>query len=367
MKTERNSSIELLKLIAMIMIVISHSLPRYGAYESYIDFSAARMGFSNLILYVFYYFGQIGNAIFIVCSSWFLLESNKTKLEKIRYIYADTFLFSILWLVIVVLLGFNVSAKLLVKSLLPVLCKNNWFISCYIIFYLLHPLLNFCIKRINQRQHLSVVLFGGGIYSVLATLWSDTYYYTYVVGFILLYLIVAYIKLYAKEFSDSAKYNRYVLIAASCVLVMLISFTQFLGTRLEFFSNQMLKWNCFNNPLIILIAVALLNLFKAKNFFHRGINEVMSVSLLIYIIHENILFREYIKPLWWQWVYENYSYRYIIVWVLLFTGICFLVSALAACCYKFCLRKHIYNIATNANIFALRIYNLLIDKLVKIK
>ena len=42
-KLNRNSSIELLKMIAMFMIVISHTIPRYGNYSSCIDFAIANV------------------------------------------------------------------------------------------------------------------------------------------------------------------------------------------------------------------------------------------------------------------------------------------------------------------------------------
>lgn len=46
MSKERNSSIELAKCIAIVMIVLSHSVPRYGYPDAIgsVDFSIARLG-----------------------------------------------------------------------------------------------------------------------------------------------------------------------------------------------------------------------------------------------------------------------------------------------------------------------------------
>ena len=75
---KRNSSIELLKVFAIIIIIISHSVP-YGAsysnYDGFIDINVASSNINVVLLAIIRYFGQIGNAIFIICSSWFLVDS----------------------------------------------------------------------------------------------------------------------------------------------------------------------------------------------------------------------------------------------------------------------------------------------------
>lgn len=192
-KQKRNSSIELLKLIAMLLIIISHTIPRYGNYVSCINFSEARPGAINYVLYVFHYFGQIGNSIFIICSAWFLCDSKIIKKKKIVHMYIDTFFVSITWLLIIGKIGFCPPIKDIIKSFFPVFFKNNWFVTCYIVFYVLHPILNNIIEQMNQKQHIRITLLAIG-YAILATLWSQAYYYTEVVGFIIIYFIISYTK-----------------------------------------------------------------------------------------------------------------------------------------------------------------------------
>lgn len=77
MKKRRNSSIELLKIIGMVMIVVFHcnmtvttlSNSFYPILEEGIDFASLPKGFLKLTLLTTGYYGATGNLIFIICAS----------------------------------------------------------------------------------------------------------------------------------------------------------------------------------------------------------------------------------------------------------------------------------------------------------
>ena len=78
----RDSGIELLKIIAIIMIVIQHVIQTLGAenlsisYQDYVlDITHATTNIQHFVLICMRSLGCLGNSIFFVCSAWFLLES----------------------------------------------------------------------------------------------------------------------------------------------------------------------------------------------------------------------------------------------------------------------------------------------------
>lgn len=72
---KRNSSIELLKIVAVFLIVLSHSLPvNNSEAEWYINIKSATSNVSYISMLFFSYCGQIGNEIFFICSAWFLVD-----------------------------------------------------------------------------------------------------------------------------------------------------------------------------------------------------------------------------------------------------------------------------------------------------
>ena len=85
----RNSTIELLKVVAIIFIVISHSLPRYG--EQGVSYHEFKPGIDYFIQCVMLYGGQLGNSIFIVATCFFLTKRiDIAPLRKITPIAFDT-------------------------------------------------------------------------------------------------------------------------------------------------------------------------------------------------------------------------------------------------------------------------------------
>ena len=95
---QRNSNIELLKIIAMIMIVFSHGMPDGDTemIRSAINLGTATTNVQYFVIGLIHNMGQIGNDIFIVCSAWFLLDSNATKVKKIASMIGDCFAISVI-------------------------------------------------------------------------------------------------------------------------------------------------------------------------------------------------------------------------------------------------------------------------------
>ncbi len=129
-KTTRNSNIELLRIFAMFLIILSHAVP-YGnnnAVDNYKEF----------LLLLMRYAGQIGNCIFICCSAYFLLDSKTLNAKKIYHIATDTFFISIFIMLFYVIWGYPLPFQKIIISIFPITFNNNWFIGCYILYYILH-------------------------------------------------------------------------------------------------------------------------------------------------------------------------------------------------------------------------------------
>jgi peptidoglycan/LPS O-acetylase OafA/YrhL len=107
-KKERNSSIELLKIIAMFMIVISHLAQSYGtlhtnlpvAQEYFYDLKIASANINNIIMILLRSLGAIGNDIFFICTAWFLVDSKKSNKKKVIEMLLDVWAINIAILLI---------------------------------------------------------------------------------------------------------------------------------------------------------------------------------------------------------------------------------------------------------------------------
>lgn len=342
----RNSGVELLRIVAILLIVMSRCLPFYGSpsFKFYVNLNLATKDIDHLIMIFIKYFGQIGNCVFIVISSYYLIDNNYIKWDKVKQIIFDSFIFSFVILIICIICGVNVSSKTLLQQLLPITFQGCWFVGCYLFLYLLHPFINLIIQKSNKLDLLRITTILVVLYSVLPNVFGDyKYYNNFLIGFITIYFVTAYFKLYLKNSSDNLALNIKFIFIGVAVILFLISFTNILGNHYDMFNNKMLKWNIFSNPFIIILSIGLFNCFKKLRFYSNRVNTIASLTLYIYMIHENPLIRDNFKP-WIFNVLNDYN-----IWLrILFLNFLTLIFCIPiSYVYLKLFQNHIYYIFNN--------------------
>lgn len=345
-KTMRDSSIELLKILAVFIIVISHvvqtltSKDNSISYSDYvIDISVATTSINYFILTLFRYFGVLGNSIFFICSAWFLLRSSK--FNKIKW-FSMLFEVWIVSLIILVLTTFithgNISMSLVIKSLFPITFSNNWYITCYLLFYPIHPLLNSIIDKLDKKNLLQSSIVLSVLYFGVAFVKIDSFECNNLVRWVALYFVMAYLQKYSQDFMNDTKQNVILLLVGFAGFIGIALFANVAGLKFLFLSNKVLHWNTNSHPFIIAIAIALFNLIRKWTYKSVVINYISSLSLLIYIIHENIVLRTYVRPEMWKYIYLSYGYSHILFWVVILSFIVFAFGVIASIVYDKTLR-----------------------------
>lgn len=350
----RNSSIELLKIFAMLLIAISHSVPmgnNIGNIDGF-DINIASSSITNFILVLLKNLGHIGNLIFIISSSYFLVDSQKNKFEKVLNLIIDTLTISLIFLFTIIGCGIDISIKEIVKQFFPTILVNNWFVSCYLIIYIIHPLLNIIIKKLNQKEFFRLnILFI--IYLLIQFVFEGKFFYNNLIGYIIVYFLVAYMKFYMPKFQKDKKFNCIILILSITMYILIMIIINILGLHFSIFSQKMLYFDRFSNIFFICIGISLFNIANGKIFVSKIINYVSSLSLYFYLIHENNLFATYIRPVFYNMVFQ---YGKIIVWVLLEAIILFLGGIILACVYRETIEKLTKKLTKKFYKFIIEIY-----------
>lgn len=321
-KQARNSSIELLKIVAIFLIVISHvsqTLIDKNAYVSWNDYlipTTATLDISNLIVLIFRYFGPFGNAIFFICSAWFLIENDRVSTRKILKLILDIWVISVIicFMVLIQREG-NINFKLIIRQFLPTTFANNWYMTCYLLFYPIHGLLNKIMKGFDQKGLLLLTTVSSFLYIVCNFVKSGLFFTSPLLLWIVIYIVLTYFKRYSMNKMDNVKINLVFLIISFTINVLLIVGTNYLGLHISFFNDKVLRWwnNC--DPFLLIAAFSLFNLVRNVHFTNKAINYISSMSMLIYIIHENELLRTYYRPALWHTIYNQFGYDHLIFWV----------------------------------------------------
>lgn len=343
-KHKRNSSIELLKIVALFFVVLCHSIPLYkygGATEldGYINLGQSTSSLQTLVLIVFSHLGQVGNALFIVPSAFFLLDSDRVKKEKIVQFIIDTFCVSVIYLIIFIVIKGNLPLSYITSSVLPITFNFYWFITCYIILYAIHPWLNQIIRKLEKTQLFSACLCMFVLYCLISYVLNGKYYYSHLVGFIVYYFFMGYVKLYLPALSANKKQNIKILLSCICGFIGLIVVANYLGLRVSAANGLVGILERFVNPFIVGMTISAFNLCKLKQSSNRLINRVSSTSLLVFVISNNVIVCSYAKPVLFESIYKNFSYSYIAPICLAIAAITLMASVLLAMVYMNTIQK----------------------------
>ncbi len=350
-KNTRNSSIELLKIIGILLIVISHVVQTLHESNIYIDYKdyiinlcLATKNIQYLILSMLQYSGTIGNTIFFVCSAYFLLDSKKSNKRKILQMLMDIWIISvIIFIPVYILRRGDIGIKMIIHQLFPTLFGNNWYMTCYLLFYSIYPFLNIIIEKVNKLTLFRITLIMLFLYFGINFLHTGYFYISDFILWIGIYFTIAYMKLYLVDISNNIKLNIIIVLIGFIINYTIIGVTNILGLHFSFFSDKLFRWNR-NNPFILMMVIGFFNIVRNINFKNNIINYLSKLSMLIYIIHENMLLRIYYRPMLWEYVYVNYGYRYILVWTFILVIIVFLFGLILSIIYKCTIQKLVIKI-----------------------
>ena len=214
---KRNYGVDLLRLLAMFMVLCLHVYGHGGILERLPQLSAK------------YETVWLVECLCICCLNCYMLISGYVGVCA-RYRYSNL---ALLWLrVLFYSLLITAVAKLFlpsavglrdwVQSLLPVLFNRYWFFTAYFAVFLMMPLLNTACTALSKRQ-LGSVLCGLLVFlSVLPTILHQDPFYTNfgssAIWFAITYLIGAYIRLYGLLQTWSRAKLFFLYLAGSCCL-----------------------------------------------------------------------------------------------------------------------------------------------------
>ena len=96
----------------------------------------------------------VGDTLFIMCSAWILCDRTSIKLQKCIKLVLDSFLISVVGLGIASIFMKPFITEI-IQCFFPITFQMNWFVGCYIIYFLINPLLNNAVKRTLRSPFLT--------------------------------------------------------------------------------------------------------------------------------------------------------------------------------------------------------------------
>lgn len=306
---KRMINIELLRIVSMMMVVMLHYLGKGNLLPALTE----GMNVNGYVAWGMESLCIVAVNVYMLISGYFLVESG-FKPGRLVELLCQVLFYAILVPVVLVALGIVpagiFSINHILETVLPVQMAHYWFITAYVIMYLLSPVLATAAKSMKQEQLRGTVIallcFFAVSKSVLPfQLAIDNKGYDGL-WFVCVFLVAAYIRLYGLKFFTIKGNGRRGTLCylAGCVgifVVMLCVRAVYLKTgSLDHFIQNTYH---YNHVLNLFAAVSLFYAFyhwklDEEKWWSKLICKVAPYTLGVYLLHEQID----IRFLWPQWL-----------------------------------------------------------------
>mgnify|MGYP000398883532 CR=1 FL=1 len=292
---QRENNIELLRIIMMLGVIFLHINSVTGKALMFVEIGSI----NEWILYIGDYSFVCAVDTFMLISGYFLSVTNeRTVYKPINLLLQVVVWAEVEYFISIVIGKRSFSLYMLIARMIP----RNYFVTLFLVVYIISPYINILLEELEKREQLkqfvslSFILFSVFPFFVdiistvikfdlnaLCTIgfFGSEWGYT-IVNFILLWVIGAYIR----------KRNIELGMKMSVVFYEIIVFIEvILAKSSSFFGKNMIDCaSAYCNPLVILNAILLFNIFK-KIKIENGIiiKNFAQASMTVLLLHEYFL------------------------------------------------------------------------------
>lgn len=296
MKKVRKSNFELLRIIAMLMIILHH-LSYHG---KIINQSAGPVKYAAQFYLIG---GALGVTLFMLISSYFLIDT-KFSIKRIIRIWFELFIYSAVFSVLGYFLKFQTfTYKTWLQSFMPLSFNEAWFASAYIFICFVSPFLNYLIKKLNRKNYISLLsvlfIFTVGVQAVTFAM-PQRMFFNSVSWFVCIYLFAGYIKRYSIKILDNRIAALFVCLISLLVIWGSQIWFEHLGKTIKLFADNSKYFVAYDNIFMVLAAVSLFMFFKNLHFKNNIIiNTIAKTAFGVYLIHDHCILR---SKIWGSWI-----------------------------------------------------------------
>lgn len=283
----RDSKYELLRIMSMLMIIYQHALergiPNWGMLSGAFSFNyciAVSIGI----------WGQMGVMLFVMLSSWFMVDQQGIRMKKVIDLLLEVMTVCLgMLLIFAIVHPESLNGKLIIKELITPAYKQYWFITTFLVFYLIIPLLQKIVSVLSDVALRNIC--------VILTLLIPMYNYLFVnVGdsladFAYIFMMTAYMKRNPRNWFK--RHRRTLLTIPFLIIAILILYKLFIEQYLG--EGVLLRIFTMLRGRTLLLFLACFGVFytfeNMKSFYSKRINFIGSTMFGVYLIHENILLR----------------------------------------------------------------------------
>lgn len=302
----RKSNIELLRIIMMFLIVLSH-LNCYTNFNNIDDI--------NSLLVSVFGLGSLAVDVFFIIFGYFNINKDFSFKKIIKLEFQAVF-YAVIIYVICSIFGYaSFDIKSLLYCFIPTLTGQWWFLTAYIVIYVLSPLIKLIMSKMNTKLVLIIDIIVMLLCFALIVLNVDSTIITMADCFGM-YILGACIR----------KLNIKIPIKYSLVIIF-VTVMMFIITSIVLCNNNyslscvMNKLEYRTSPFMIIMAIMLFVLFNSLDFHNEFVNKIAKNTFAVYLISDSRLLRDLI----WNKVFKLYVYENSVLLPLYSVIVCLII------------------------------------------
>jgi len=294
-KSPRMANLELLRCIAMMMVVVLHFLGKGGLLT---DLTSESIGTTGTVAWLLESFAIVAVNVYMLISGYFLCTSS-FKLSRLLQLLMQIWFYSVLFGLIGALTGVMAEVSFdthyLLTLVFPVAMEHYWFMTAYVFLYLLIPFVGPAVQKMSKEQMrcaIGLLLIAFCIMKSILPVRLETDKMGYdCLWYLCVFLTAAYMRRFGIPFLEK-KGRGILLYVVGCLLTFAGTFalrqvylhTGSLGRMLKVCLE-------YNHILPFLAALGLFMAFrqlKVGGKISHVINAIAPYTLGVYLLHENI-------------------------------------------------------------------------------
>lgn len=288
-KSQRSSNLELYRIIVMFLIICHHYVVCSGliADNRIMD---SEYAYSSIFYLLFGAWGKTGINCFILITGYFMCKSSIT-LRKFLKLLLQVYFYKIVFTTIFLITGYEEHWKSAVyTAVLPLEFFSSNFICGFIGLYLFIPFVNKLLNNINRQQHLLLVTFLLGLYTILPLIPGVSVAMNYVSWFVVVYLIGALIRLYPTVLPKHESVRYWSCATFLCLFLSSISIVAIWYFNVKTGSTHSVYRMVVDTNALMAVVVSVCSFMMFKNLKlkqSRLINTISATTFGVLLIHSN--------------------------------------------------------------------------------
>lgn len=302
---KRETNFELLRIIAMCMIIGLHYLGKGNILGDFLD----AQEINDYLAWIFEAFFYCAVNVYVLISGYFLIEK-QTDFGRVGKLWGQVLFYSLLLGIAALSTGIAKTGELdLYKAsyyLFPVLTEHYWFVTDYIFLYLLLPVINPVLSAMEQKKMRNMTVLFLGIFCLSKSLLPlsfavDKNGYD-VLWFFCLYLTGAYYRRFGIPFLSGKIRGFGLYIVSSGAIFASALFLRGVSLKTGHLKEIVTYAYSYNHIFCYLAALGLFAAFDGIRIDSGKAGKVIgllgSASFGVYLIHEHIDLRY----VWQKWL-----------------------------------------------------------------